>query len=475
MTDTTTLVWFRRDLRINDNPALSHAAERGKVLPIFILPTNRTADWLPGAASRWWLHQSLNSLQQQLEGSLCLLAGDALELIPPLLQKCGIKQVCWNREYQPEQMLQDQQLQQRLEQQGIEVSTFNAGLLWEPSEVLKPDGTPYRVFTPYYRKGCLRKPAPRFPLPAPASIKFPPTAPTGLSLQQLRLMPELNWYQSIADHWRPGEPGAGDRLARFIDQGLVNYGRGRDVPSLEVTSKLSPHLHFGELSPNQAWYVASHADLPATAEDDRDRFLSELGWREFSHYLLYHWPKLPQQNYQPKFDKFNWSDNPEHLSGWQKGMTGIPMVDAGMRELWQTGYMHNRVRMIVGSFLVKNLRLHWHRGQEWFWDTLVDADLANNSASWQWIAGSGADAAPYFRIFNPVTQGQKFDPDGVYVRRYCPELSALPNKYLHNPWQAPTEMLEQAGIRLGIDYPVPIVDLKQSRAEALAAFSALKE
>ncbi|RDE19514.1 deoxyribodipyrimidine photo-lyase [Motiliproteus coralliicola] len=475
MADEAVLVWFRQDLRLNDNPALYQAAKQGRILPVYILPAAQQDGWFPGAASRWWLHHSLDSLGKRLGGALRLFQGEALELIPELLHQTGIKKVYWNRDFQPAQMQRDRRLQQHLEQQGIQVTTFNASLLWEPTQVLKSDGSPYRVYTPFFRHGCLKQPEPRYPLPAPPSIKTMSSAPNGLSLQQLELLPDSPWYRQIARQWQPGEPGAGDRLASFVEQRLASYQRGRDHPGLDATSRLSPHLHFGELSPNQIWYVARHAELPRACEPDRERFMAELGWREFSHYLLYHWPELPQSNFQPKFDRFDWSDDPESLRAWQQGRTGIPMVDAGMRELWQTGYMHNRVRMIVGSFLVKNLRQHWHRGQAWFWDTLVDADLANNSASWQWVAGSGADAAPYFRIFNPVTQGEKFDPKGGYVRRFCPELAALPDKYLHSPWQAPVSVLKKSGVQLGTNYPRPMVDLKLSRAEALAAFAAIKQ
>ncbi|WP_421870149.1 cryptochrome/photolyase family protein [Motiliproteus sp.] len=474
MDQEAVLVWFRQDLRLNDNPALYQAAKQGRIFPIYILPSAQQDDWLPGAASRWWLHRSLDSLSKRLGGNLRLFQGEALELIPQLLRQTGIKQIFWNRDYQPAPMQRDQRLQQLLEQRGVQVQTFNASLLWEPAQVVKADGSPYRVYTPFFRHGCLKQPEPRYPLPAPPSIQFLHSVPTGLSLPQLGLLPRQRWYREFEKHWQPGEAGAGDRLAHFVERHLAGYQQGRDYPALNTTSRLSPHLHFGELSPNQAWYVVSHAQLPTASESDRDRFLAELGWREFSHYLLYHWPELPQQNFQPTFDRFDWSDDPPLLRAWQQGCTGIPMVDAGMRELWQTGYMHNRVRMIVGSFLVKNLRQHWRRGQAWFWDTLVDADLANNSASWQWVAGSGADAAPYFRIFNPVTQGQKFDPDGHYVRRFCPELALLPDNYLHRPWEAPAIVLEQAGVTLGADYPRPIVDLKASRAEALAAFAAIK-
>ncbi len=474
VTEQATLVWFRQDLRIQDNPALYYAAAQGKVLPVYIFDTKHPGQWQQGGASRWWLHQSLIALNERLNGALRIFQGDPLDLIPALLQTAGIKRMAWNRCYQPWQIRRDGALEVTVKDLDIEVHTHNGSLLWEPWEVLKKDGTPYKVFTPYFRKGCMTREAPRFPLPAPQSLQTLSHAIKGEGLDSLALMPTVNWYPDMACQWQPGEEGAGDRLSEFVTQRLVQYKRGRDRPDIQATSRLSPHLHFGELSPNQAWYVTQNAPLSSSSEDDRDCFLSELGWREFSHYLLYHWPTLPRDNFQEKFDRFAWRHASEDLEAWQRGTTGIPMVDAGMRELWQTGYMHNRVRMIVGSFLVKNLRLHWHLGQAWFWDTLVDADLASNSASWQWIAGSGADAAPYFRIFNPVTQGQRFDPDGVYVKRFCPELSGLPDKYIHCPWMAPALVLAQSGVVLGSTYPQPIVDLKVSRQQALSAFAALK-
>ena len=295
----------------------------------------------------------------------------------------------------------------------------------------------------------------------------------GVSLDELGLLPDINWYDEIAANWSPGEDGARKRLATFLDKGIGDYKEGRNRPDQRHVSRLSPHLHFGELSPNQAWYAVDDSGTGLDLETNADCFLSELGWREFSYNLLYNQPELPTRNLQKKFDRFPWREDAEALRRWERGKTGYPIVDAGMRELWRTGYMHNRVRMIVGSFLVKNLMLHWHHGEHWFWDTLLDADLASNSASWQWIAGCGADAAPYFRIFNPVTQGKRFDPEGRYVRHYVPELEALPDKYIHAPWEAPDDILAAADIRLGDTYPEPVVDLKASRERALAAFKSL--
>jgi deoxyribodipyrimidine photo-lyase len=337
--------------------------------------------------------------------------------------------------------------------------------------VLKADGTPYKVFTPFYRNACLDPVnAPREPLAQPADLRFF-ECEAGDKLTDLRLLPDSPWYEEMALLWQPGEAGAKKRLDRFLADGIGNYKEGRNRPDLKYVSRLSPHLHFGEISPNQAWYAArEHA---SKHPEDVEHFHSELGWREFSYNLLNHFPELPNENLQRKFNRFPCRDDADALARWQRGETGIPVVDAGMRELWRTGYMHNRVRMIVGSFLVKNLLVDWRHGAAWFFDTLLDADLANNSASWQWVAGCGADAAPYFRIFNPVTQGKKFDPDGAYVRKYVAELKSLPDRFLHNPWDAPAEVLKEAGIRLGQDYPRPIVDLKESRQRALDAFSGL--
>ncbi len=474
MNNAATLVWFRQDLRINDNPALFYAAEQGTILPVYILDDVNPGQWRIGGASRWWLHQSLAALNKKLDGQLRFFCGDPLQLIPELLKASGIRRIAWNRCYQPWQINRDASIKHLLTDQGVEVETYNSSLLWEPWRVLKKDQTPYKVFTPYYRNGCLTQDAPRYPLPSPTSIVLPPNAPIGEPLDRLALLPKSVWYQGLASQWRPGENGAADRLARFVGQSLIDYSDDRDRPDMEGTSGLSPHLRFGELSANQVWHVADKTPLTGLAESAREGFLRQLAWREFSYYLLYHWPNLPQQNFRSKFDRFVWRDDPAALVAWQQGQTGIPLVDAGMRQLWQTGTMHNRVRMLVGSFLVKNLGIHWHHGQHWFWDTLVDADLASNSASWQWVAGCGADAAPYFRIFNPVTQGQKFDPKGRYIKRYCPELARVPSKYIHCPWLAPAASLKEWGIVLGENYPQPIVDLKYSRQRALDAFAALK-
>ena len=470
MTEAIIIHWFRQDLRLADNPALTLAAQQGRVLPIYILEDDHAGDHAMGAASRWWLDHSLRSLHASLDGRLSIYQGDPLDILHDCIMQYGAHAVFWNRCYEPWRTGRDTHIKQQLMAQGIAVESTNGSLLWEPWTIKKSDGSPYKVFTPFYHKGCLQAKAPRTPLPAPRNAVYIKDHEHSLSVDQLKLLPHIPWDKKLQPHWYIGETGAHQRLQQFIEQGLPHYKDGRNHPAQPYVSRLSPHLHFGEISPNQIWYT-----MQSLGEDQHiNHFCSELGWREFSYSQLYYNSQLPIKNLQAKFDAFPWVDDEQMLQAWQQGRTGIPMVDAGMRALWQTGYMHNRVRMIVGSFLVKNLRLHWHHGARWFWDTLVDADLANNSASWQWIAGCGADAAPYFRIFNPVTQGQKFDPDGDYVRQWIPEIASLPNKYLFHPWEAPASVLKQAGIMMGMTYPAPIVDLKQSRNIALEAFQSLK-
>ena len=468
-----TIVWFRQDLRLNDHPALWAAIQQGSILPLYIIDPQITSR---GAASNWWLHHSLRNLAQSLQGHLRIEKGNGLRIVSDLIDQYQITACHVSRSYDPLQIEQDQQISDYLQTKFVRFEKFNGSLLWEPEQIHKADRSAYRVFTPYFRKGCLMADSPRSPLPAPAEYRFIGESHDIESvLQQYLPLPTISWHQSLAQDWQSdqqmiGEKGAQYRLQCFLQNGLDGYKQGRDFPVKLHVSRLSPHLHFGEISPHQIWDQL----LPFPASKDKDHFCSELGWREFSHYLLHHQPNLPQHSLQPKFKKFPWQENPDYLKAWQQGKTGIPIIDAGMRELWQTGYMHNRVRMIVGSFLVKNLLLPWQQGAAWFWDCLVDADLANNSASWQWIAGCGADAAPYFRIFNPVLQAEKFDPTGDYIRKYIPEIKKLPLKFLVKPWLAPSATLQEAGVILGQDYPLPIVDLKESRQRALAAFQSLK-
>ena len=476
MNNTLNIIWFRQDLRLEDNPALSKAAENNaRILPIYILDNENAESWGMGEASRWWLHKSLESLNKSLDENLHFFIGKADEIIPDLIEKTNATGVYWNRCYEPWRINRDKKIKTALLNNNITVRSFNGSLLFEPPNIKKKDDTPYKVFTPFYKKGCLENgPLPRDLLVRPSKLIFEKNIESK-KLSELKLLPSINWYHNIQNTWSPGEKGAQHRLNNFLKTGIKNYKIGRNRPDKEFISRLSPHLHFGELSPHQAWFSVKELRQSSETKDSIEHFLSELGWREFSNNLLYYWQNLPEINLQKKFDRFPWLDNPKSLECWQRGMTGYPIVDAGMRQLWKTGYMHNRVRMVTGSFLVKNLMLDWRHGERWFWDTLLDADLANNSASWQWIAGCGADAAPYFRIFNPIIQGEKFDPNGDYVREYIPELSTIPTKFIHKPWEAPEEILMVAGITLDKDYPLPIVDLKSSRDRALLAFKSLAE
>ncbi len=470
MSDERVVFWFRQDLRLTDNPAFTAAVKAGSVIPVYILDDVNAGQYKMGSASRVWLHYSLLALDKALEGKLCLFVGDAKKVLTALLKQEGVKEIFWNRCYEPWRICRDKKIKDCLQKLGMEVKTYNGSLLWEPWEVLKSDGTPYKVFTPYYKNGCLRLMSPRSPESRPVRISLSEPLKNACELDALSLLPSKPWASRIKQHHNVGEVAAKVRLKAFLNSGLQAYKEGRDVPANSSVSKLSPHLHFGEISPNQVWHAASgcHKDINLQC------FLSELGWREFSYYLLYHFPTLPEQNFQKKFDKFRWKKSIKSLKAWQKGLTGIPIVDAGMRELWETGVMHNRVRMITASLLTKNLRIDWRQGEQWFWGCLVDADLASNSAGWQWVAGSGADASPYFRIFNPVTQAKRFDPQAAYILKYVPELARLPLKYIFAPWEAPASVLSEAGVVLGKTYPKPVVDLQESRKSALEAFASLK-
>ena len=471
----TAIHWFRQDLRLSDNPALDSAAQYETLIPIYILDEVNSGEFKMGAASKWWLHQSLTKLNESLDGKLLVYQGNPHEILNKLIEEQEVSYVTWNRCYEPWRIDRDKEIKRNFEDKNVAVESFSASLLWEPWTISKDDGTPYRVFTPFYKKGCLNSEEPRLPAgKVDLSNLYSEDLSSG-SITDLNLLPTIKWYKSFEEEWNPGEIGAEQNLNSFLDSGLLNYKEGRNFPSQEFVSRLSPHLHFGEISPNEVWYRAKTQEGISGIEKSLAHFHSELGWREFSYYLLYHFPDLPNKNFQEKFDIFPWQENEEFLALWQKGNTGYPIVDAGMRELWQTGYMHHRLRMIVGSFLVKNLLIDWRFGERWFWDCLVDADLASNSASWQWVAGSGADAAPYFRIFNPITQGLKFGPEGEYTKKYVPELRDLPNKYLFSPWEAPENILAAAGIELGKNYPKPMVDLKLSRETALEAFATTKK
>jgi len=393
MNNSIVIHWFRQDLRIGDNPSLFEAAKQGTVLPVYILDDLNAGEHRMGAASRWWLYHSLKSLDNSLKGALHVYVGDPKKILIGLVNKHEVKNVCWNRCYEPWRINRDKEIKEALIANNVNISSFNGSLLWEPWNVLKKDGTPYKVFTPYYRNGCMNTVSPRMPLPTPDKLALYQDKNEKTPIDSLSILSTNEWSKKLNPHWEIGEAAAQTKLRTFMENRLRNYKQGRDFPAQNSVSRLSPHLHFGEISPNQAWYAAKSSEQ----NDDLDHFLRELGWREFSHSLLYHFPKLPRDNLQAKFNHFPWLENSEHLQSWQKGQTGHPLIDAGMRELWQTGYMHNRVRMVVGSFLVKNLLLHWRHGERWFWDCLLDADLANNSAGWQWIAGCGT----VFQGFQP--------------------------------------------------------------------------
>ncbi len=476
MKQEVSIYWIRQDLRINDNPALRASVENGLIIPIYILDDINSGEHKLGNASRVWLHYSLQKLSKELEDKLLISKGDPEEILFKICKSESINKIFWNRVYEPWCIARDKKIRENMKKEGIETITFNGSLLWEPWQVKKNDGTPYRVFTPYYRRGCLNATSPRRPLGKLKKINYHIVKNfKGLNINNLDLLPAKKWKEKLSTSWNIGEKAAEIRLEEFIANEIKGYKEGRNFPIKKNVSRLSPHLHWGEISPNTIWYkIWDLNQLGIKHQQDTDTFLSEMGWREFSYYLLFYFPELPRENLQKKFDNFSWDKNYLFLQAWQKGQTGYPIIDAGMRELWSTGYMHNRLRMIVGSFLVKNLLLHWHEGEKWFWDCLMDADLASNSAGWQWIAGCGADAAPYFRIFNPITQGLKFDSNGEYVRKFVPEISLLPNKYLFNPWEAPTDVLKKAKVNLGQNYPKPIVDLKESREKALSAFAELK-
>jgi len=468
------LVWFRQDLRLQDNPALSAALAEGLVLPLFILDDESAGDWKFGAASRWWLHHSIISLNKSLNNQLWVLSGDPAQIISNLVAEYDISNVYWNRCYEPSSIKRDKKIKSHLSSVGIEVYSFNGSLIWEPWSNLKKDGTPYKVFTPYYKNGLANQIVEEPLVLNGSNLDLIQCEQDKSKIDSLKLEPKINWHSEIEKLWAPGESGAAEQIRHFIDGSISNYKIGRDFPSLDAVSKISPYLHFGEISPRQILYTIKIATQGLGLENEVEHYQRELAWRDFSYSLLFHFPFISEKNLNQSFDNFPWQNDAEKLRLWQKGLTGYPLIDAGMRELWNTGYMHNRVRMIVGSFLVKNLLIPWQFGSKWFWDCLLDADLANNSCSWQWVAGSGADAAPYFRIFNPVTQSRRFDPEGKYIRRHIPELQSCPNELIHDPGSASEEKLRKAGIVLGENYPFPIVELKASREAALSAYKKMK-
>ncbi len=479
MSTAPILIWFRQDLRLNDNRALSAACETGRpILPVYVLDDETPGNWRAGGATRWWLHHSLEALGQDLAARglpLILRSGTAELALRRLVHETKAAAIYCTRAYEPWARQVESNVAADALASCYEFHRFAGSLLFEPEALHTKSGTPFRVFTPFW-SACLAAAEPKQPLLAPRKIEAFKDLPHSENLSDWKLLPaDPDWAPGLRETWQPGEQAARKRLTAFLDQGMADYAQHRDRPDIDGTSRLSPHLHFGEISPHQYWHAARTkiASSPASSQGGQ-AFLRELGWREFSHHLLFHWPSLPEAPFQTKFQHMRWAQNPAGLQAWQQGRTGIPIIDAGMRQLWHTGWMHNRVRMIVASLLVKNMLVHWHEGEAWFWDTLVDAGLANNAASWQWVAGSGADAAPYFRIFNPVLQGRKFDPEGHYVRRFVPELKDLPNRFLHAPWEAPEDVRTLAKVTLGDTYPAPCVDLRESRQRALSAYNEMK-
>ena len=470
MTERPSLVWFRNDLRVSDNPALHAAAKSGA--PVVALYVLEDAKGLrpKGAAWKWWLFGSLRTLANHLAKhgvTLTLRHGDPRKIIAEIAKEANVAGAFWNRRYETAEAKLDTEVEQWLLSQNIPVETFNASLLNEPWDIQSKSGGPIRVFTPYF-KASTERGNPREIISAIRKLEAA-RAPKSETLGEWNLEPSTpDWATDMNRAWTRGEDGAKQRLKDFLSGALKGYAEHRDRPDIDGTSRLSPYLAHGEIGPHQ---IA--AELPARGRD-AEKYRAELGWREFSYHLFHHFPDLPRRNFQRRFDAFPWRDDHKALAKWQQGLTGYPIVDAGMRQLWRTGWMHNRVRMVCASFLVKHLMLDWRLGEAWFWDTLVDADPANNAASWQWVAGSGADAAPYFRVFNPVLQGEKFDPNGDYVRNFIPEIGGLPNHLIHKPWEAAPLELAGAGIKLGGAYPAPIVDHREARERALKAFQSLK-
>jgi deoxyribodipyrimidine photo-lyase len=450
----TTILWLRHDLRLDDNPALIAAAARGAVVPAFIWAPEEEAPWEPGAASRWWLHQSLEKLSAAFAKAgapLLIRRGPSLEALRKLVKETGATHVAWNRRYEPAVITRDTGIKKALAADGLDVESFNGALLYEPMHVATKEGKPYQVFSPFWR-ALLGRDEPAEPAAAPKKLKAAEKQPKSVSIESLGLLPTIDWAGTMRKTWSPGEAGAEKRLERFVERGVADYHRERDRPDHDGTSALSPHLHFGELSPRRAWHAvraAAGGKPVAKLTGGAEAYLRELGWREFASHLLYHFPHTANTPLRADYARFPWAKDPVGLRAWQRGRTGFPIVDAGMRQLWATGWMHNRVRMIVASFLVKDLRITWLEGARWFWDTLVDADLAANTLGWQWAAGCGADAAPYFRIFNPTSQAEKFDPDEAYVKRW-------------------------AGVDAA-NYPEPIVDHAEARKLALEALKAVSK
>lgn len=470
------ILWFRQDLRLQDNPALQAALESGRpIVPVFCYSSTSEGIWPLGEASRWWLHHALLDLKQQitdLGNQLLILPEAPVEALPRLAQILGAEAVLCNARVEPSARAEEETLKDRLQQTQTSLHSYWGNVLFAPPTVSNQSGQPFKVFTAFW-KHCLMRGLPNACVSKPSHL---PALPHGAlsnishrSVDDLGLLPRISWDSGFYEAWQPTRAGAQALITQFAQGPIAAYQADRDRPAVVGTSKLSPYLHWGQIGPREL--VTQFAAVPGPGAQT---YLKEVGWREFSHHLLYHFAHTPTEPLRPEFKAFPWEDNPQALKAWQQGLTGYPIVDAGMRQLWHTGWMHNRVRMIVASFLVKDLQISWQAGAQWFWDTLVDADLAANTQGWQWTAGCGADAAPYFRVFNPILQGEKFDPEGDYVHRWCPELAKLPRAWIHKPWQAPPLVLHEAGVQLGHHYPQPIVDHGQARDAALVAFKSLK-
>ncbi len=458
------IVWFRQDLRLSDHAALSAAAVAGPVIPVFILDDETPGEWRWGGASRWWLHHSLLSLMGNVP--LVLRKGKADTVIEQLVTETGASAIYFTRDYAPWSGALEARIKAWCDRRETGCHRYGGFLLHEPERIRNGAGEYFKVYTPF-SKACFAKGEPKLPKTTPV-VTWHDVAPPSARLEDWALLPKRpNWAAGFGDHQTPGEDGARQLLEAFLDQALVNYADGRDRADKPFTSRLSAHLHWGEISSAQVWHSVRQRAERAHGALDRsaEKYLKELLWREFAYSLLHHNPTFPTKPFRPEFEHFPWSDNSAALGRWQRGETGYPIVDAGMRELWATGIMHNRVRMIVASFLIKDLLIPWQDGERWFWDTLIDADIASNSAGWQWVAGCGADAAPYFRVFNPILQGEKFDPNGDYVRRWVPELADVPREFVHRPWEASSPPSA---------YPRPMVDHKAARDRALAAFKKIK-
>ncbi len=479
MDSAPAIFWFREDLRITDNPALASAASGGHpVIPLYIWPNGRSR-WTLGESSRWWLYYSLQNLAKQLrsvDSRLIVRGGDPITVIPELIEMTGAGSLYFSRRYDPDGIREQQMLQKLLDGRGIAVHHFNTTLLFDPDIVKTGKGDPFKVFTPFWN-ACLALPPPHLPLPAPDFLPVPKRWPRSENIKKLYLQCAPDFSDHLKAQWTPGADSAIRALEVFLSDRIANYLTERDRPAHPGTSRLSPHLRFGEIGPRQIWHSVvnhQHRKKSTRLADNASGFLRQLGWREFSYYLLYHFPHTQDSPLRSEFAKFPWRKEKNLFEKWKTGQTGYPIVDAGMRQLLSTGWMHNRVRMIVASFLVKDLLIPWQIGARWFWEKLVDADLANNTLGWQWVAGCGADAAPFFRIFNPVRQGEKFDPEGSYVRRWIPDMKNLPDRWIHHPWEAPESVLRKANLTLERTYPSPIVDHAIARHEALTAYNHLR-